>query len=177
MKILILSPLFPPDVGDPAEYVKELASRLPAADTTLLVYGYLPETVTGTPVKAIDKRNRLFFRLAHFTFELLKASKNTELIIVNNAPSTELPALIVSLFRPQPMLLCISDSIAANASGRGIYGLVHILLKRRCKKIISLPTDHIYQRAELLPFATFDTTREAARQAWWQKHLTDIQSL
>ena len=177
MKTLILSPLFPPDVGDPADYVKELASRLPSVDTTLLVYGYLPETVVGVTIKTVDKRQLLLFRLTSYTVSLFKASKNAELIIINNAPSTELPALIVSLFYTKPMLLCTSDPLAAKVSGRGLYGFVHMLLRRRCKKVISLPTDQRYKKAEVLPFATFDDAREVAREVWWQKHLLDIQSL
>lgn len=177
MKTLILSPLFPPDVGDPALYVKELASILPSADTVLLVYGHLPESVTGVSTKTIDKRNVLPLRLFRFTVALFKTSKDADLIIINNAPSTELPALILSFFRSPKMLLCVSDPIANTVSGRGFYGLIHLLLRRNCQKVIILPKDQLYKKAEVLPFITFDTSAEAMRQTWWQKHIADIQSL
>lgn len=171
MKILILSPLFPPDTGAPALYVKELASRLQAtAKTTLLVYGHLPEAVPGATICSVDKRAILPIRIAHFTKALL-TEEQPDLMVVNNAPSTELPLFLVSLFRKTRFVLLLSDVRATKASQHGFYRILHAVIKKRATKIIQLPDESIYQKMEKLPFAEFDVQREADRNVWWEAHL------
>jgi hypothetical protein len=177
MKILILSPLFPPDTGAPADYVKELATRLGAEhQTELLVYGYLPESVSHVPCTAIDKRTSLLFRLFSLTRTLLKKSHKTDLILANNAPSIELPLLITSLLRKTPYILLLSDPIANAASMNGWYKTLHQLVAKRAKTIIKLDTEETYKKAEVLPFAEFDAAGEARRQSWWNNHVTSLLS-
>ncbi|MEN9920428.1 MAG: hypothetical protein RL538_321 [Candidatus Parcubacteria bacterium] len=175
MKILILSPLFPPDTGAPAPYTKELATRLGAAhEVKLLIYGYLPEGVENVPITAIDKRSTLLLRLIRFTKTLFAMSRECELIIVQNAPSIELPAFLISRIKKTPMLLIKSDPLAEERSKRGIYRLLHTLLSTRCDKTLTLPNASLYQKAELLPFTEFDTQTEAMREAWWKQHVAEI---
>lgn len=174
MKILILSPLFPPDTGAPSLYVKELATRLhTTAEVTLLLYGHLPETVSGVTICSVDKRAVLPIRITKFIRAILTQPKS-DFIVVNNAPSTELPLLLVSFFRNTPFILLESDPRAVEASQRGLYRTLHALIKKRAKKIIVLPDESIYRKAESLPFTEFDLTREADRNAWWDTHLKQI---
>ncbi len=176
MKILILSPLFPPDTGTPADYVKELATRLsPQHETALLIYGYLPETVPGVTCTAIDKRAVLPLRLWLFTKVLLR-SNSADLVLVQNAPSTELPLLISSLFRKTPYVLLLSDPRAVVASSRGWYKLLHAYVAKRAHRVISVDSETVYKKAELLPFEEFDAAREARRITWWNNHLNTILS-
>jgi hypothetical protein len=178
MRILILSPLFPPDPGDQAVYVKELAEHLSEKDTSLLIYGYLPEKLEGTvAITAVDKRRPLLWRLTTYTILLYKKAKEVDLIIINNAPSTEVPALLVSFFYSKKMLLCESDPLAAVAAKSGFYKAIHTLMVRRCHKIITLPEKSVYEKQELLPFSTLDPDQTNKRAAWWTTHLNEITSL
>lgn len=174
MKILILTPLFPPDVGDPAHYVKELCTRLAHNGPTLLMYGYLPEAVDGVTMITVDKRQPLWKRLFSYSIALFKVSKDTDCIFINNAPSTELPALIISFFRKRKMILCESDSLAITAAESGLYKIVNYLLKKRCKKIITLPSESVYKKPEILPFSTIEENVIKSHEDWWDAHVKQI---
>lgn len=179
MKILILSPLFLPDTGAPATYVKTLLPHLKSHDVTLVLYGHLPES-TGEHVHIItlDKRWSKPYLMIKSFFTLLKKGKESDLIIINNGPSTELPALLVSYFFKIPMFLCLSDPLAIKAGTKGVRGFIHTLCAKRMRRIITLPAEeNLYLPAEKLPFTPFDTKAEAARQEWWNKHVSDLTSI
>ncbi len=176
MKILILSPLFPPDTGAPASYVKELAARLQNShEVSLLVYGYLPEVVEGVNIVSIDKRTFLPVRLFSYTKSMWRHA-SPDSMLVNNAPSIELPLLLISLFRNIPFVLIESDPIAQKASMYSWYKMLHTLIQKRAQKIIVLEEEALYKKAEVLPFAEFDAAREARRQAWWDTHCKHLLS-
>jgi hypothetical protein len=176
MKILILSPLFPPDTGAPADYVKELTQRLTVEhETTVLMYGYLPEAVPGSTLLPIDKRVILPWRLFSFTKTLL-AKQGHELLLVNNAPSIELPLLVASFVKNISFVLIESDPIARHASERGLYKLLHTTLTKRAKKVVVLEDETTYKKAEVLPFVEFDMARESRRQTWWNAHTNHLMS-
>lgn len=177
MKILILSPLFPPDVGAPAPYAKELMSRLKAHSVSALIYGYLPESVDGVSIAAIDKRTWLVRRLVTYTKALAQASKEADLIVVNNAPSVELPVFLVSLFRKNTIVLCESDPLALKASKKGFYKLLHTLIIRRAKKIIILPEETVYLTPERLPFTNVADLASVAQNEWWDTHLLELTTI
>lgn len=175
MKILILSPLFPPDVGDPANYCKELATRLTGHDVTLLIYGYLPESVTGVTIATIDKRHFLPKRLFEYTKRLQREIKGADLIIVNNGPSIELPALLVSLTKAKSMVLCESDSLASSlAITSRSYKLIHRLFLRHCNRVITLPSQSVYQKPEVLPFVSAARAELEEREVWWAQHIKEL---
>jgi hypothetical protein len=177
MKILILSPLFPPDVGAPAPYVKALMSRLKEHALTGLIYGYLPESVAGVPITAIDKRTWVVRRLVAYTKALVHARRDVDLIILNNAPSVELPMLLVSLCTKNTIVLCESDPLALKASSKGFYKLLHTLLIRQVKKVIILPVEAAYISPEQLPFKDVDTTVVSTQNNWWHNHLHELTTI
>ncbi len=174
MKTLIISPLFPPDTGAPAPYAKELASRLPS-ETSLLIYGYLPETVAGNiAITAIDKRSALPLRLFLFTSSLFRV-RNVDHFLVNSGPSTELPFFIFYLLKKPTFVLIESDPLLHTEDLRGWYKFIHTYLRKRAKKVIAV-SEETYMKAELLPFTKFDTAKEATREIWWQQHCREVTS-
>ena len=177
MKILILSPLFPPDVGAPAPYVKELLRRLKGHDVTVLIYGYLPELVPGVQMMAVDKRTWVIRRLVSYTRALLHARTEADLIIVNNAPSVELPMLLVSLVTRNTIVLCESDPLALRASKKGFYKVLHAQIIRRSKKVIVLPKETLYTAPERLPFETVDGEVIQAQDIWWKNHCIELTTI
>lgn len=176
MNILIVSPLFPPDTGAPADYVKELAGHLGSIHkVTLLIYGYLPESVEGVSIQTVDKRTSLPVRLLAFT-KALFAQKSHDVVVLNNGPSAELPALLFSLLTHTPFILVISDPIALEASKNGAYAFLHRQVKKRALRCVYLDDISIYKKAERLPFQEFDEAREMQRNNWWEQHLKQLLS-
>ncbi len=176
MRILILTPLFPPDNGDPAAYVKELAARMSGHETQLLIYGHLPESVPGVAITAIDKRQWLLKRLLSYTIALWGATKDVDIVIINNAPSTELPALIVSLLQRRTWIICESDTRVV-ASRSGVYKIIHRLLQGRCRKTIRLPDESLYKKPEVLPFIILEPDITTKREVWWEHHLKELTTI
>lgn len=177
MKILILSPLFPPDVGEPASYVKELTRQLEGHTVEALIYGYLPESVPTVRITAVDKRSWLLKRLFTYTRALFKAQARAEIIILNNAPSIELPLLFVSLFSKKRIILCESDPRASKAAQSGFYKTLHAQVKKRCVKVITLPEQAVYNAPETLPFSAPNTTFLQARALWWSAHIKELTTI
>ncbi len=177
MRITIIASLFPPDIGSPAPYVKNLIKKLPHQQVTLILYGHLPEDVPNISYTKIDKRNSKIILFILAIKEIIKASKNSDIIFVNNGPSTELPILICSFFTNKPIVLCISDPLALKASFSGLYGLLHKLCLKRMTGIIKLPEDSkLYLPIEKLPFIEIDSNLEIAQKKWWKEHTIKILS-
>lgn len=174
MNILILSPLFPPDIGDPAPYVKNLSKRLSENHTvSILLYGYLPE---GVPAKVhcVDKRKPQVLRLFSYTKKLFALAKRTDLIIINNGPSTELPVFLFSLLYSKPLIYCESDHLASKNSA-SLKKLLSNQIKKRSKKHIILPETGEYITPEILPFTEKSQTSEY--KTWWAKHCLEITTI
>ena len=174
MKILILSPLFPPDTGAPADYTKELATRLGAAhETSLLVYGYLPEAVSGVSVDSIDKRTFLLVRLFSYTRALIQ-QRTQDIVLVNNGPSIEVPFLFLFLITRASYVLVESDPIARKGAKRGLYKIIHTFLKKHARNVVVLEDIEVYKKAEVLPFIEFNEVQESRRHTWWDTHINHL---
>lgn len=170
MRILIATPLFPPDIAEPAPYVKELATRLSASDqVTVLMYGHLPEKVSGVPYVCIDKRAHLLTRLYQYSRALLRASRDADVVHVLNGPSTELPALILTLFSRTPVVFQIGDPRAhAQASIHWYFNILERLVRMRAHVVLtSVPLP----KPEVLPFAPRPTEALLAYEHSWELHL------
>ncbi len=178
MKILIVTPLFPPDTGAPAPYTKQLLKHLNEAgySITLITYGKLPESASYQKVIVINKRWPKWFLLLVGICCTLKEIRNHELIIVNNGPLSELPVLFASLFISKPIILCLSDPVAKQRTKHGFYHLIHNLLTRLVKKTIDLPPEETYLKPEKLPFTDkTDWQKTIKKQSlWWQEHIRNL---
>ena len=113
MRILLITPLYPPDIADPAPYVKELATRLGRAHTvSVLAYNHLPEKVPNVTVHTIEKSSPLPTRLFRMFFAIIKHGRTADVLYVQNGPSTELPAAFATLFLWKPYILRLGDEAA-----------------------------------------------------------------
>jgi hypothetical protein len=177
MRITILTPLFPPDTGAPAPYTKLLAKKLTAHTVTLIIYGRLPESVPAVKMITLAKHRTKVSLLGKSLQALFTASKESDLILINNGPSSELPALLFSYLSQTPIKLCLSDPLAAQASQRGWYKLIHSLLLKRVHSVIQLPAAEQYLPAEILPFTKPDKAAASRQQHWWAQHLQEIITL
>lgn len=126
MKVLIVTPLYPPDIAGPAPYVKELAKRLsPSHEVTILAYGHLPEEVAGVRIVTIEKRDPGHIRLIRFTRALLRLMKQADVILLENGPSVELPLFWARILHSSKVILHLYDE---NALAHAVRSLWHRFL-------------------------------------------------
>lgn len=170
MKLVIATPLYPPDIAEPAPYVKELVRRLSPAHTIVVVtYGRLPEQVPGVTIHAVNKALPRPLRLVLYTLTLAVASLDAEYIYVQNGPSSELPAGLVARLLRKKLVLGYSDALAhahaeANESLKKIQRFAEAVAS---STITSMPLS----RPEILPLSS-EPVNLLAYEESWEAHLT-----
>ncbi len=106
MKIIVATPVYPPEIGGPATYTKELAQRLRGEHEIVIVaYASTSEIIEGTTLFIASKRRPLPLRLFKYFIDLFRASRGADVIYVQNAMAAGLPAAIVSMIRGIPLVL------------------------------------------------------------------------
>jgi len=106
MKIVLATPIYPPEIGGPATYVRELATRLAKAEqVTIVALADVGEVVEGVKLVLISKKSGLLSRLTAFFFALLKEAKGANVIYVQNAVAAGLPAVLVGALLKKPVVL------------------------------------------------------------------------
>jgi hypothetical protein len=175
MKISIATPLFPPDIENPAPYIKELASRLAQNhEVYVLLYGHLPEAVAGVQMSCVDKRQHLLMRLISFTRALLSITRHGDVLIVENGPSVELPLLIVTLVSRIPYILLVGDPRAEQRAQRRMYRWLAQTVQKRASTVLK---DFPPVRPELLPLEPHPTQALATYERAWHEHCETLNSL
>lgn len=106
MKIILATPVYPPEIGGPGTYIKELAIRLRVAhDIVIVAYASTSEKISGTTLVTINKRQFLLLRLLKYTVKLFSAARGADVLYVQNGVASGLPALIVGKLRRIPIVL------------------------------------------------------------------------
>jgi len=107
MKILMATPLYPPEIGGPATYTKELAERLrDSHEIKILAYtARNPEHIDGVKLIFVDKLKFLPYRLFRFFMAAYNSSKGMDVIYVQNAVAAGLPAVLAGKLRGIPVVL------------------------------------------------------------------------
>lgn len=106
MQIVLATPVYPPEIGGPATYTKELCERL--SDTHHLTVVALSDEgreFPRTKLIKISKQQNLSIRLWKFFTALYTSSKEADLIYVQNAMAAGLPTALVSIFTGIPFIL------------------------------------------------------------------------
>lgn len=106
MKILIATPIYPPEIGGPATYTKELVERW-HDEHELTVVAITNNTVElpGSKLIPVDKQLSLPLRLFKFFVAVYKASKDTDVLYVQNAMAAGLPTVLAGMLRKKPVVL------------------------------------------------------------------------
>jgi glycosyltransferase involved in cell wall biosynthesis len=106
MRIILATPIYPPEIGGPATYTKELATRLAKAEQiTVVTYADEAKVVEGTKLVLVAKSQGVFSRLTQFFFTLLREGKNAQVIYVQNAVAAGLPAALAGMLLRKPVVL------------------------------------------------------------------------
>ena len=176
MKIVVATPLYPPDIAEPAPYTKEFAARIAGThEVTIVTYGHLPEQVPGVRIVTVNKQQPLFLRLPLYILALWNATLKAEVLYVQNGASTELPAGIVSLLTGKKMIFHIEDMAAhEHAQKDPALGRIERFATQRARSVV---TSQPNPRPEILPFTPASTAAMEAYESSWQSHLSELTSL
>jgi len=183
MRITVITPLFPPDLGEPAPYVKELISRLTKHEVSLVCYGTLPERVSNITYYPVDMRSFVILRIFNFTKALLRAVKSTDILYVQNGPSVELPVLLASILKRKPMVYIISDQLAwDNRNQNLLYKFLHHRMCKQAKCVLTFTGANSKAttilkpklKPEILPFTLKSEELERTYEDSWEQHLETL---
>ncbi len=171
MKILIATPLYPPDIAPSAQYVKELTKRLieKGYSITIVAYARIPEKIQGAQILAVKKNRLLLLRIPAYFFTLWKAARATDIIYAQNGASVELPIALVSLIARTPIIIGISDKNAyKHATGNIILKSINNFIVNRARKTIA---DMPMERPEILPFGAQPADTQEIYRLSWENHM------
>ena len=176
MKIVIVSPLYPPDIAQPAPYVKELGSRLSGSHEIVVVtYGSLPELVRGVHIVTVPKHTPLFMRLFSFTRALMREAKDADVIYLQNGASAELPAGIVARLTRTPLVAHIVDAQAhENAARHPLLGFIEHFAIAPARAIVE---DMPMERPEILPLEAYPKEAFLAYEKSWDTHTKKLEQI
>ncbi|MDO8604235.1 MAG: glycosyltransferase family 4 protein [bacterium] len=122
MKILIATPIYPPEIGGPATYIKELCGHLSGSnEITVIAYTNSADAFPNTRLVPVGKGRPLPIRLAIFFLKLLREVKKTkpDVMYVQNAMAAGLPVALVHLLTKVPFVLkFVGDEAWERATGR-----------------------------------------------------------
>lgn len=106
MKIVLATPVYPPEIGGPATYTKELAERLrDDHELTIVALASTAENIPGIRLITVNKRQPLPMRLLKFTTKLFLAARKTDVIYAQNAVAAGLPAVIAGFCARRPVVI------------------------------------------------------------------------
>jgi len=106
MKLVIATPIYPPEIGGPATYTKELCERLHDKNQiTVVAFTDNQEALPGTKLIAVRKRSPLLIRLVRFFFRIISEGRGADVIYVQNAMAAGLPVALASKVIGVPFVL------------------------------------------------------------------------
>ncbi len=174
MRIVLASALYPPDIAEPAPYVKELAARLSKShQVTVVAYAHLPEEVAGVRMVAVDKRRPLPARLFAYYRALRRAAKDAAVVYAENGASVELPALLIAGIAP--VVMHLGDSTAHERAAQSLaLRLIERAAFARAKEVIALRP---LPRPEAMPLDPPPVAEQAAYEESWRQHLAQLERI
>lgn len=121
MRILIATPIFPPEAGGPATYTKEIAERLKNQyQITIIAFAENPVMIENVNLVMINKRFPLPLRQILFLKKMITFGKKADLIYVQNAMAAGVPSVMAAKFLHKPIILkFVGDGAWEKAFGRG----------------------------------------------------------
>ncbi len=106
MKIVLATPLYPPEIGGPATYIIELTERTHEAhEITIVAFASTSKPAKGAHLVTVSKRRALPLRLLKFTWVLWKESRGKDIIYAQNAVAAGFPSVIVGILRGIPVVI------------------------------------------------------------------------
>jgi glycosyltransferase involved in cell wall biosynthesis len=136
MRIVIATPLFPPELGEPAPYVYALAKRLRTNhQVTILTYANHIEALEGVHIETIPKKTSLGVRIFFYTRALVRLARRADVIYAQRAVASGLPAYVASLVTRVPFAINFFEDEAWERLQRANFEPQHQGVFRRMQKI------------------------------------------
>lgn len=175
MRIVVATPLYPPDPSPTAAYAKELARRLAGSHTvTVLAYTHLPESLRDVAVSEVPKNKSTIVRIALFLRELLAYDKQTDLVLAINGPSVDVPLFFYSILTGRPYVRLVQDTAArekeAPSALRSVVGRV---LDSKAQAVY---TDFPEMRPEIHSVNQDEDKKLEHHEARWKAHLASLET-
>ncbi len=106
MRILLATGIYPPEIGGPATYVKELAGRLQArgAQVTVLAYGEQQDEEGKWPVVRVSRRGGMLLRWWRYRKMLRLLGQDTDIIYAFSGVSVGVPLMLSRVRGPRRVL-------------------------------------------------------------------------
>ena len=152
MKILLATPLYPPEMEELAVYSKRFAEEMFAVshEVSLLAYSDYPELINGVKITVVSKKRKLLFRLFLYTRELYTLSRDCHVIYAQNTLASGLPSVIIGKLRKIPVIIHFSEDEVWKASARsGLAGESILKYLTSPRKLLKLKLLMILQRRVL----------------------------
>jgi glycosyltransferase involved in cell wall biosynthesis len=106
MKIILATPIYPPEIGGPATYTKELVQRLHEKhEITVVALTNNESEMPGSKLIPIDKQGTLPIRLWKFFVAMYQQADKADVLYVQNAMAAGLPTVIAAKLRRKPVVL------------------------------------------------------------------------
>lgn len=156
MKLLIATPLYPPDIGGPAPYAKELHDRLAAAGHTVTL-------VSFSDVRSLPPGVR---HIVYF-FRVCRAARGAQAVLAFDTWSTGIPALLAAWCRGAKMVVRIGGDFLWEAYVERTGELIKLSDFYNTPRALSL-------KERLIAFGTRWLTRNADVLVFntaWQRRL------
>ncbi len=112
MKILISTPLFPPENHYPANFSKDFAAHLQKMghDIVVTTFSNFPEKVEYVKIVHVRKDKNIFLRMVLFFYQMIKHVGKQEVVVLKQAGfSSFLTVLVAKVFRIKVILKMKED--------------------------------------------------------------------
>lgn len=134
MKILIVTPIFPPRTGGPATYVWELARRLEKRHKiTIICFSNKPKKLKGANLTHLALKGNVLTRQIKLFFSVFKESAKSNVVYIQGPLVVGLTSTIASKLRGRKVLLkFVGDEVweDASISGKTSFSLMDFYSKR-----------------------------------------------
>jgi len=124
--MIIASEIWPPDIGGPATFAFKLASFLRSQSVEAKVLTYADRTEITNDFVAIDRRRFILKRYVKYFWQLLKLSKDTDLIFAQGAVASGIPAMLVKMLTNKKLIIKIVGDVVwerENNAGKTNVGI------------------------------------------------------
>jgi glycosyltransferase involved in cell wall biosynthesis len=111
MRILISTPLYPPDLGRASTIVKTLATQLSTRHTmSVLTYGAFPEETANVRVACVTKEIAVPLRMVAFTLRAFRELRGVDVVVLTDGASVGVPTVLAAWLRRVPVVrLMVED--------------------------------------------------------------------
>lgn len=123
MKIILATGIYPPEIGGPATYVRQLAKELHGRgiDVTVIAYGNAPaaDTADGWPVVRVSRAGGQLVRWNRYAKALQAQARDADIIEAFSSVSCGIPLVLARLKKPKNILRLGGDFLWERYTDRG----------------------------------------------------------